>query len=237
MIDAFVQKRSAPPISHASAAMGADRTRVIVSLPFHHGWDRLPRFKERFSDFFQPSVDLLFVIGGFITVFVTSERAMTAGQFLKILTIRMVPLYWLATIAASFLLLVLPGLFRSNELTVGHFVLSMLFVAHPNPVAPSSASPIIELGWTLEYVVFFYARFAASPSRRVWISASRPGGRNGNRFDAGRRVIAVHGVLHVPVAWLTLRHCVLPRDRTPLLRVMRRASQPKVAGTPTLVAC
>jgi len=151
------------------------RAAAALMVLFHHGWDQLPWLKERFSDFCQSGVDLFFVISGFIMVFVTSQRPMDAASFIRMRLIRVVPLYWIATIAASLLLLTLPSLFQLNELTVGHFVLSMLFVAHPSPAAPWSASPIIKLGWTLEYEMFFYAVFAGaivlSPSRRVLISA------------------------------------------------------------------
>ncbi|MEZ5875697.1 MAG: acyltransferase [Hyphomicrobiales bacterium] len=165
---------------HQSTTPSAPRKGQLVSLQylraaaammivFTHGWDQLPWLKERLPDIFQSGVDLFFVISGFIMVYVTAKAGSSALHFFKMRVVRIVPLYWLYTFATAALVLALPQLFKTTEFTVPHFIQSLLFIPHWGP--SGSLSPLILLGWTLNYEMFFYATFAIamalSASRRV----------------------------------------------------------------------
>jgi exopolysaccharide production protein ExoZ len=108
------------------------------------------------TEAWQAGVDLFFVISGFVMVYVTSQRERSARQFLAMRAARIVPVYWFFTLMAAGLIFVAPDLYRSNELSFRHVLLSLLFVPH------GSSGPMIKQGWTLNYEVFFYVLFAAA---------------------------------------------------------------------------
>jgi len=103
-------------------------------------------------------VDLFFVISGFIIV-VTGWNA-TPAQFIRRRIIRLVPLYWLLTLALLLVAWIAPHLLRSTQPGVGHVVQSLLFIPHENPGHPGRFWPLLVPGWTLNYEMFFYAVFA-----------------------------------------------------------------------------
>jgi peptidoglycan/LPS O-acetylase OafA/YrhL len=106
-------------------------------------------------------VEIFFVISGFVMA-VTAGRANTpALRFLEKRILRIVPLYWTMTLLTAGLLLAVPNLFRDNLFTWNHFLLSLLFIPHVNPVDADSYSPLIKIGWTLNFEMFFYFTFAA----------------------------------------------------------------------------
>lgn len=104
-------------------------------------------------------VILFFVISGFIMVVVTGEGRFSPTDFLRRRFIRIVPMYWGATLLAAALALVAPQLFKTTVYDTGQLVLSLLFVPFFNPVS-GSIHPLYKLGWTLNYEVFFYVCFA-----------------------------------------------------------------------------
>lgn len=100
-------------------------------------------------------VDLFFVISGFIMGTVgTSDRPAT---FLLKRVIRIVPLYWLVTLAMCGLSLV-PGLMRNFEFTLADLLRSLLFVPYRSETG--DIWPLVVPGWTLNFEMFFYALFA-----------------------------------------------------------------------------
>ncbi|MBU1304353.1 MAG: acyltransferase [Alphaproteobacteria bacterium] len=105
-------------------------------------------------------VTLFFVISGFIMVAITGEGPFRPGNFLARRAIRVVPMYWLFTTLAALLLLLAPSLFKSTVFTWPHYAESLLFVPHQSP-SDGGYSPLLSLGWTLNYEVFFYFAFAA----------------------------------------------------------------------------
>jgi exopolysaccharide production protein ExoZ len=122
----------------------------------------------------QAGVDIFFVISGFIMVYVTESRRQTGAEFFLNRCARIVPNYWLYTAFTAALALAAHSFFRETTFTLPHFILSMLFIAHPNPAIPGSASPLLRPGWTLNFEIFFYLIFALSLfawKRRVWITA------------------------------------------------------------------
>jgi exopolysaccharide production protein ExoZ len=164
---------------HAKASPGQrllsiQYLRAIAALMvvFHHA-------RDQFSDFPGPflttagaaGVDLFFVVSGYVMVFVTNTREHSASDFLKSRVARIVPIYWFYTFGSFFLILIAPTLFRSNEASFRHLVLSLFFIPHSIAADPHSSSPIVKLGWTLNYEIFFYVVFACamvlSGARRV----------------------------------------------------------------------
>lgn len=106
-------------------------------------------------------VDLFFVLSGFIMMWTFGEhfgRSAAAREFLTRRLARIVPLYWLFTglmIAAT---LLVPARLETASFSLEHALLSLLFIPH---IAPQGGfHPILLLGWTLMYEMFFYLAFA-----------------------------------------------------------------------------
>ena len=112
---------------------------------------------SRFGAF---GVDIFFVISGFIMFYTNRTMGRGAGEFLSSRLLRIVPLYWVATVAVVVLFLI--G-FRPNGLhhvDLPRFIKSLLFV--PSEFPDGRRSLILTLGWTLMYELYFYAIFAAT---------------------------------------------------------------------------
>ena len=109
-------------------------------------------------------VDVFFVISGFIMYYVHHQDFGVAGapvQFLKKRILRIVPIYWLLTAVAIAITAALPNLAvtHDSKITLSWIASSYLFL----PVAwRDSISPIIGVGWTLDYEMLFYLVFACS---------------------------------------------------------------------------
>lgn len=121
-------------------------------------------------------VILFFVISGFIMVVVTGEGRFVPGDFLRRRFVRIVPLYWGATLLAAALALLAPQVFKTTIYDSGQLVLSLLFVPFFNPVS-GGIHPLYKLGWTLNYEVFFYVCFAllaflGAQARVVWLTVA-----------------------------------------------------------------
>ena len=121
-------------------------------------------------------VILFFVISGFIMVAVTGEGRFSALDFLRRRFIRVVPMYWGATLLAAALALAVPNLFKTTVYDSGQLLLSLLFIPFHNPVS-GGIHPLYKLGWTLNYEVFFYVCFAllaflGAGARVVWLTAA-----------------------------------------------------------------
>lgn len=121
-------------------------------------------------------VILFFVISGFIMVVVTGEGRFTAIDFLRRRFVRIVPMYWGATVIAAILALLAPQMFKTMVYDTGQLLLSLLFVPFFNPVS-GSIHPLYKLGWTLNYEVFFYVCFAllaflGAQSRVIWLTVA-----------------------------------------------------------------
>lgn len=106
-------------------------------------------------------VDLFFVLSGFIMMWTFGEhfgRRAAWREFLTRRLVRIVPLYWIFTglmIAAT---LLIPSRLETAAFSFEHALLSLLFVPH---IAPQGGfHPILSLGWTLMYEMFFYLAFA-----------------------------------------------------------------------------
>jgi exopolysaccharide production protein ExoZ len=105
-------------------------------------------------------VDLFFVISGFIMVYTTERQPLNATTFAIRRIIRIVPLYWAVTLAVFALAIVAPGLLGATQANPEWLVKSLLFV--PFDKGDGTFNPVVAVGWTLNYEMFFYAIFALS---------------------------------------------------------------------------
>jgi exopolysaccharide production protein ExoZ len=97
----------------------------------------------------QAGVDVFFVISGFIMWTVTAEPVGPA-QFLWHRVVRIVPLYWIATLIMA--------VHRSSS--VSDTVNSLLFWSYRD--ANDELWPVLVQGWTLNFEMFFYLLLAAT---------------------------------------------------------------------------
>lgn len=96
-------------------------------------------------------VDIFFVISGYIMAETTSRGSVTPAGFLKNRIIRVAPTYWLLTLFAALLMASGFKLF-GNAFSFDKLIGSLLFL---------SEDPIVFVGWTLNYEMFFYLIFSA----------------------------------------------------------------------------
>jgi len=94
-------------------------------------------------------VDIFFVISGYIIAYVTSRQWRNGLEFLTLRAIRIYPLYWAA-------ILLYVGLPRADSYAIQSILLL------PVLSADGSFYPILDVGWTLIFEMFFYACVAAS---------------------------------------------------------------------------
>lgn len=100
-------------------------------------------------------VDLFFVISGFIMAMLVDRPGALSGRKFWIRRFaRVAPAYWVITLFVFALALVMPSLFHSTEASFAHLLVSMAFL--PIDVGSGSAGPLLVVGWTLNYELFFY---------------------------------------------------------------------------------
>lgn len=108
---------------------------------------------------------LFFVISGFIMVYTTGRTRFDPWKFLRRRMERIVPLYWLVTFAVAFLALFAPFLLKNTEFSIGQLILSCLFI--PYARGDGEIVPLMKLGWSLNYEIFFYLIFACASRLRA----------------------------------------------------------------------
>jgi peptidoglycan/LPS O-acetylase OafA/YrhL len=101
-------------------------------------------------------VDLFFVISGVVMVVACGDQvgARASGRFLLRRATRIYPLYWLATLAVLAACWLRPELAVRDKLSADHVAKSLV-------LWPQAEFPIVAVGWTLTYEMFFYLVFAA----------------------------------------------------------------------------
>lgn len=103
-------------------------------------------------------VDIFFVISGFIMALITRDMHQQPGairNFAQKRLFRIAPPYWLWTLFFSILLALLPQLASTRTFSWQDTILSCLFIPFV-PTAHNSA-PVLAVGWTLSYEMYFYA--------------------------------------------------------------------------------
>ena len=141
-------------ILRAAAAMG------VVFAHLTESYRAVFNAKDVVWDFYYGNfgVDLFFVISGFVMVYASEALFGQPGASRKFVIrrlIRIVPLYWIATSYALWNLLNVTG-FNLPAATWKSIFGSYFFLPFPFP----TGGPLLIVGWTLNYEMFFYLIFA-----------------------------------------------------------------------------
>ncbi|MDO5057398.1 MAG: acyltransferase [Lautropia sp.] len=104
------------------------------------------------APFGSAGVDIFFVISGFIIHYVTRNGA---PQFFTRRLIRIVPLYWLGTLALGAAALFVPSLLNQVSFSAEVLLKSLFFLPVWNEQVQYHL-PLLTLGWSLNYEILFY---------------------------------------------------------------------------------
>jgi peptidoglycan/LPS O-acetylase OafA/YrhL len=108
-------------------------------------------------------VDLFFVLSGFVMIY-SSQGLFKDRSGWKIFAerriVRIVPIYWIATSVKVLALLLTTGYVLHAQFKIVNVVGSYLFL--PTFNSDGSVTPVMGVGWTLNFEMFFYFTFAVA---------------------------------------------------------------------------
>ena len=138
---------------------------VVISHAMHELSGLLAGEIAQFNEKIFPGdfgVDLFFVISGFIMVHVSRNAFGKPGatmDYLKRRIARIVPLYWLMTSLMIMVVVFLPNRVDTATNDPLQWLFSYLFVPYDR-VSDGLARPVLGLGWSLNYEMYFYLLFS-----------------------------------------------------------------------------
>jgi len=100
-------------------------------------------------------VNIFFVISGYIMTMICHRNP---ERFFARRIVRIVPLYWLITLAVFALSFIKPDLLNSTTPSWPNFLKSIFFI--PYVKENGELHPMLDVGWTLNYEMYFYAAIA-----------------------------------------------------------------------------
>ncbi len=132
---------------------------AALMVVLHHCLDIL--FRNGAISIYPPfgmfGVDIFFVISGFIIV-VSTKEYVSAKSFALKRIFRIVPIYWIITVSLFLLLFALNQVSTSeNNPSLTELFRSLFFI--PYEKANGAVTPILFVGWTLQYEFLFYLIF------------------------------------------------------------------------------
>lgn len=153
-------------------ALQALRAFAALLVVFHHSKDFSLKYGHEnwVTDFLKSGigafgVDIFFVLSGFI-MFYTTKPSTSGRVFLLNRLARVAPMYWFVTTFLAVLLIYLPNIFSSMRFEFWHYVKSIFFIPHNSPAG--DYLPLLGVGWTLCFEMYFYLIFAVLIRFRKW---------------------------------------------------------------------
>jgi exopolysaccharide production protein ExoZ len=143
--------------SHRLWSLQYLRAAAALLVVAHHARNPRAGLYNPLSDlqFGQAGVDIFFVISGFVMYAMSRDECVAV--FIRRRIVRIVPMYWIAT------LLILALRFGRYSLSDpafdAHIAKSLLFIPHYSYEYPAEIWPYVIPGWTLNYEMLFYAIF------------------------------------------------------------------------------
>ncbi len=125
-----------------------------LQLPFHS------RDSSKLEQFISPhgyfGVDIFFVISGFIMFYSLANKSYGAKEFFVKRLQRIMPAYWFYTLLMAFLCWVYTDVFWFTGWDLKTLIMSLVFIPSNN-ISGIGAYPLLTVGWTLIFEMFFYA--------------------------------------------------------------------------------
>lgn len=123
--------------------------------------------------FLPGGVDIFFVLSGFIMLHLghaSFGQPAQAWRFMVRRVVRVAPMYWLFTSLMLLALLIFPAHVAHKDIEWSHALASYVFLPWEN--AHGKYYPVLILGWTLNFEMFFYAVMSLSMAfpRRVGLA-------------------------------------------------------------------
>jgi len=147
------------------------RAFAAINVVFFHilltslAYDFPPKLLGFLSGWGANGVDIFFVLSGFVMLHTQLQNKRDPISFMKSRLIRIVPIYWLVTIAViAFYSLIPSSVFNSNAPALEAIFQSLLFVRG----AISGNLPVLPVGWTLEWEMLFYVLFGTALMLSNW---------------------------------------------------------------------
>jgi exopolysaccharide production protein ExoZ len=140
---------------------------MIFAVPNPSWWRR------GFLDHGWLGVDVFFVVSGFVMGLGAADRTVTPRAFMVKRLARIVPAYWLFTLAVALLITLAPDVMVQQGCSPESLIKSLLFIPSENP-GGIGVLPVITVGWTLNYEMVFYlivaiTLFVKLPQRWLWL--------------------------------------------------------------------
>ena len=156
------------PVQYLRAAAALVVMFFHVSVLSQETWGLDPRRVDHVG---AAGVDLFFVISGFIMAMIVARPGAFDGRDYWIRRVaRVVPAYWVITLVVFGLAAFVPSLFHSTTASIPHLLTSLSFLAID--FRGGSTVPLLVVGWTLNYEMFFYVVVAVTAGlfsdRRLW---------------------------------------------------------------------
>src|SRR5579875_525850 len=140
-------------------------TAAFMVLVMHSMFFASERLKPGFHIWGQGAtgVDIFFVLSGFVMVYSSTKLFNAPGgwkTFARRRIIRIIPMYWLATSVKLAVMLLSAGLILHARGNAAYVIESYLFI--PCRDSSGTPGPLLGVGWTLYFEMFFYALFTAA---------------------------------------------------------------------------
>lgn len=110
------------------------------------------------------AVEVFFVISGYIMVWTSLGRFGSPGywrDFLVKRLTRIAPIYWVLSLVS-----LMKGLVAHHKYSAAYVAFSFLFVPYPDGTRQDTMSPVLGVGWSLNFEMLFYLVFAATAALR-----------------------------------------------------------------------
>lgn len=143
---------------------------AVAVVVFHTGY-AFPHLRP-FGSF---GVDVFFVISGYIMARILDPRTPgSSDHFFRRRVLRIAPPYWLFTLLLFLVALRVPQLMGATRASVAELLKSLFFI--PFAKANGLTQPLLFIGWSLNYEMFFYLALALglliSKRLGIWLGAA-----------------------------------------------------------------
>ena len=145
-------------VLRAIAALCVVMLHTVVNVATH-GWTS--QFIPSLARHGEMGVDIFFVISGFVIALISYGKPAgfdAARHFIIARGTRIIPLYWALSFLFAMLLFFGPPAFGHDRFSLWRVMASFLFIPSLNWVG--TIAPLIGVGWTLNYEIWFYALFS-----------------------------------------------------------------------------